>query len=71
MCPWGMALRALADHVNPDGKGVLFPDVDGKFVPKVKIKKAWMDHIDEQMQDTRVEGVEQCGIPADAAACRL
>jgi hypothetical protein len=49
LCPWNLALRVLADHYGIDEHAPLFPDKDGKLVPKIKIIKAWMEHIDPEI----------------------
>lgn len=49
MCPWKIALRLLADHDGLDEQAPLFPDTNGSLVPKVKIIKAWMEHIDPEI----------------------
>ena len=49
LCPWSLALRALADHVNGDGRCSLFPNGSGTKVTKLHLVKGWMDHIDHEM----------------------
>ena len=49
LCPWLLAVRVLADHTQVLDTTSLFPDKDGCLVPKVKMAKAWMDHLCEEM----------------------
>ena len=49
LCPWSLAMRALADHVNGDGRCSLFPNESGSKVTKLHLVKGWMDHIDHEM----------------------
>ena len=48
-CPWALGLRILSDHVLADENTPLFPDADGLKVPKVRMVKAWMEEIHEEM----------------------
>ena len=48
-CPWALATRAKADHVEQDSNLPLFPDAEGSHVSKVRMVKSWMDTLDSEM----------------------
>eukprot|EP00435_Cladocopium_sp_Y103_P039845 s3229_g10.t1 len=47
LCPWGLAVRILADLPNARDTTPLFPDHKGMSVQKVKMIKSWIEQVDD------------------------